>query len=467
MLQDTPSNNKIGICMTKKKYIQQVLVVDDEAVVRKGISRALIDRGMATVLASNGREALEFLDKQSFDLVLLDIRMPDMDGMAVLKQISANYPETDVIMITGYPTIDTAVDCIKLGALDYLVKPFRLDDLEASLKKITSRHNGLHKSPIDSNGLKIDSRKNLIIGQSPLMKKIFEEILKVSPTDSTVLITGESGTGKELVAHAIHANSNRKNKEFVAVDCSSLVETLLESELFGHVKGSFTGANQTKHGFFELANKGTFFFDEIANLSLNIQAKLLRVIQEREFMKVGDQKKIRLDIRIISASNKNLRESIRNGEFREDLYYRLSVVPIHLPPLRQRKEDISLLISHFLDKLSLKINRPAPEVSSEAMEILKNYFWPGNVRELEHTIERILILEDPDVIRARDLPSFITQRQGEFQMFSEELLSLGEVEKKYIRFVLKRTKGKKTEAADVLGINRKTLGLKIKKYGLY
>jgi len=277
--------------MTRKKHIQQVLVVDDEAVVRKGISRALIDRGMATVLASNGREALDLLDKQSFDLVLLDIRMPDMDGMVVLKQISANYPETDVIMITGYPTIDTAVDCIKLGALDYLVKPFRLDDLEASLKKITSRHNGFHKSSIDSNGLKIDSRKNLIIGQSPLMKKIFEEILKVSPTDSTVLITGESGTGKELVAHAIHANSNRKDKEFVAVDCSSLVETLLESELFGHVKGSFTGANQTKHGFFELANNGTFFFDEIANLSLNIQAKLLRVIQEREFMKVGDQKK--------------------------------------------------------------------------------------------------------------------------------------------------------------------------------
>jgi transcriptional regulator with PAS, ATPase and Fis domain len=299
------------------------------------------------------------------------------------------------------------------------------------------------------------------------MKKIFEKILKVAPTDSTVLISGESGTGKELVARAIHANSNRKEREFVAVDCSSLVETLLESELFGHVKGSFTGAHQTKHGLFELANHGTFFFDEISNLTLNIQAKLLRVIQEREFMKVGDQKKIKLDIRIISASNKNLVKSIHSGDFREDLYYRLSVVPIHLPPLRNRVEDIPPLIEHFLNKFSKKIKRSVPEVSNEAMEVLKEYPWPGNVRELEHTVERILILEDTDVIRVRDLPSFISQRQGEIQMLPEEPLSLKELEKKYIRFILQRTKGKKTQAANILGINRKTLGMKIKKYGLY
>ncbi|MCP4681470.1 MAG: sigma-54-dependent Fis family transcriptional regulator, partial [Desulfobacterales bacterium] len=221
----------------------------------------------------------------------------------------------------------------------------------------------------------------------------------------------------------------------------------------GHIKGSFTGAHQTKHGFFELANKGTFLFDEVANLSLKIQAKLLRVIQEREFMKVGDQEKIKLDIRIISASNKNLEESIRKGHFREDLYYRLSVVPIHLPPLRKRQEDVPLLINHFLDKFCKKMKKPIPEVSPDALEILKEYTWPGNVRELEHTIERILILEDTDVIRARDLPSFISQRQGEFQMFSEEPFSLEELEKRYIRFVLRRTKGKKTKAADILGIN--------------
>ncbi len=453
--------------MTDSKNIHQVLVVDDEAVVRNGISRALSGKGMATKSAANGQEALDFLKTEPFDLVLLDIRMPDMDGMTVLKQIHAQYPETDVIMITGYPTIDSAVRCTRLGALDYLVKPFRLDDLEAALQKTNLGRISSQKYAIVNNGLKIDSGKNLIIGQSRPMKRIFEKILKVAPTDSTVLITGESGTGKELVAQAIHANSHRKDQEFVAVDCSSLVETLLESELFGHVKGSFTGAHQTKHGFFELANHGTFFFDEISNLSLNIQAKLLRVIQEREFMKVGDQQKINLDIRIISASNSELSESIRKGTFREDLYYRLSVVPIHLPPLRGRKEDIPLLIRHCIDKLSLKMKTSRLEVSSEAMDILTEYAWPGNVRELEHAMERILILEDTDMIRAANLPTFITQRQGELQMFSEEPLTLEELEKKYISFVLKRTKGKKTEAAGILGINRKTLAAKIKKYGIH
>jgi len=453
--------------MNELKHIQQALIVDDETVVRNGISRALQKKGMDTKLAASGQEALDLLDSQPFDLVLLDIRMPDMDGISVLNQIHTKHPEIDVIMVTGYPTIDSAVHSVKLGALDYLVKPFRLDDLEAALNKTGRPHNTADKQVIDSNGLKIDSKEKLIIGQSRPMKTIFEKILKVAPTDSTVLITGESGTGKELVARAIHTNSNRKANEFLAIDCSSLVETLLESELFGHVKGSFTGAAQTKHGFFELANHGTFFFDEIVNLSLNIQAKLLRVIQEREFMKVGDHKSIKLDIRIISASNRSLKDSVRSGEFRQDLYYRLSVVPIRLPPLRKRKEDIPLLIDHFLNKFCKKIKKPVPEVSPEAMEILKEYLWPGNVRELEHTMERILILEDTDVIRERDLPSFISQRQGEFQMFSEEPSSLEELEKKYIRFVLRRTKGKKTKAAEILGINRKTLGLKIKKYGLY
>ena len=450
-----------------EKHSQQILIVDDEAVVRNGISRALISKGMSTQSAASGAEALNYLRVQSFDLVLLDIKMPDMDGITLLKQIHAQYPETDVIMITGYPSIDSAVYCTKLGALDYLVKPFRLDDLEAALQKTNLGPVPSHESPTDSNGLEIDSTKKFIIGQSRPMKKIFEKILKVAPTDSTVLITGESGTGKELVAQAIHANSHRIENEFVAADCSSLVETLLESELFGHKKGSFTGAHQTKHGFFELANHGTFFFDEVANLSLKIQAKLLRVIQEREFMKVGDQQKINLDIRIISASNSELSESILKGSFREDLYYRLSVVPIHLPPLRERKEDIPLLIHHFLEKLSRKMKKSLPEVSPEAMGVLKEYAWPGNVRELEHTMERILILEDTDVIRIRNLPSFITQRHGELQMFSEEPLTLEELESKYITFVLKRTKGKKTEAANILGINRKTLAAKIKKYGLH
>jgi len=451
--------------MNELENKKNVLIVDDETVVRKGISRALQKRGMSTQTAKSGQIALDLLNDQPFDLVLLDIHMPDMDGIQILKQIRTKHPNTEVIMITGYPTIDSAVHCVKLGALDYLVKPFRLDDLEAALNKTGRPHQPISDIPIiDDKGLKIESTKDLIIGQSRPMIAIFEKILKVANTDSTVLISGESGTGKELVARAIHTNSNRKENEFLAIDCSSLVETLLESELFGHVKGSFTGAAQTKHGFFELANHGTFFFDEVGNLSLNIQAKLLRIIQEREFMKVGDHKKIKLDIRIISASNQSLEKSVKAGEFRQDLYYRLSVVPIRLPPLRKRKEDIPLLITHFLDKFCKKIKKPVPEISREALEILQEYSWPGNVRELEHTIERILILEDTDVICARDLPSFISQRQGEFQMFSEEPFSLAELEKKYIRFVLRRTEGKKTKAAEILGINRKTLGLKIKKY---
>jgi len=453
--------------MPERKKIQTVLVVDDEAVVRNGIRRALEGRGMASVLASTGEEGLSLLEHQAFDLVLLDIRMPDLDGVTVLRQIRSRHPGTPVIMITGYPTIDTAVECTKLGAEDYLVKPFRLSDLEASLSKLEGpQEPDAESRPAAERGLRIDDTRDRIIGESPEMQSLFEKILKVAPTDSTVLITGESGTGKELVARAIHAHSLRKDREFVAVDCSSLVETLLESELFGHVKGSFTGALQTKHGLFELANQGTFFFDEISNLSLNIQAKLLRVIQEREFMKVGDQKKITLDIRIISASNRDLHDSISSGAFREDLYYRLSVVPIRLPPLRSRKGDIPLLVEHFLLRFSNRINRDVPGVSPEAMEILQEYTWPGNVRELEHTIERILILEDTETIRPRDLPSFISQRQGDFQMFSEDPLSLEELEKQYIRFVLRRTQGKKTRAAEILGINRKTLGLKIKRYGL-
>ena len=446
--------------------IKNVLIVDDEAVIRNSVTRALSDRGINSVAVPSGLDALKIIKEQEFDLALLDIKMPDMNGLAVLKEIRTINPGMNVIMITGYPTIDTAVHCIKLGAIDYLVKPFQLHDLEASLRKINYQNEATEPHDM-ATGLNIDAFQDFIIGKSRAMQSLFGKVLKVAPTDSTVLITGESGTGKELIAKAIHAYSERKDNEFVAVDCSSLVETLLESELFGHVKGSFTGAYQTKHGLFELANNGTFFFDEISNLSPKIQAKLLRVIQEREFMKVGDQKKIKLDIRIISASNKDLRDSIKDGTFREDLYYRLSVVPLRIPPLRNRREDIPLLIDHFLKKYSKRVKRNVPEISPEAMDILIEHNWPGNVRELEHTIERILILEEGDIIRTHDLPSFISQRQAGFQMFTEDVLTLEELEKKYIRFILKKTKGKKSEAAKLLGINRKTLGLKIKKYELY
>ncbi|MFZ5449999.1 MAG: sigma-54-dependent transcriptional regulator [Thermodesulfobacteriota bacterium] len=445
---------------------RQILVVDDEAAVRTGIAQVLSRQDLTVTAAADAAQALEKLALQPFAIILLDIKLPDMDGVEVLKILRREYPEAEVIMITGYPTIQGAVECIKLGALDYLVKPFRIDELEVVVQKARDHlaQKGKRPSlePEEARGLGLD----FIIGDSPAMKRVFAKIRRAAPSDSTVLLTGESGTGKELVARAIHLLSPRADKEFVPVDCSALVETLLESELFGHVKGSFTGALQTKHGLFELANHGTFFFDEISNLSHNIQAKLLRVLQEREFMKVGSQRRIKLDIRIIASSNRDLGEAIKAGTFREDLYYRLSVIPIHLPPLRERTGDVPLLVDHFLRKHSQKGRREMTGVSSRALKMLNDYSWPGNVRELEHTIERILILEDGDSIQPEHLPSFISQRQGEFQVFSDENYTLEELEKRYIQFILRRTKGRRQEAARILGINRKTLGHKIEKYNL-
>jgi len=444
---------------------RQVLVVDDEEAIRNGIAQVLAKMRYQVSTAAGGLEALELMARRPYAIVLLDIKMPDLDGAEVLQRLRQDYPGVEVIMITGFPTIQGAVQCIKHGALDYLVKPFRIDDLEAVVQKAVD--NLEQRSRKEPGGTEAGRECfEFIIGESPAMKKVFAKIRRASPSDSTVLLTGESGTGKELAARAIHLLSPRRDREFVPVDCSALVETLLESELFGHVKGSFTGAHQTKHGLFELANHGTFFFDEITNLSLNIQAKLLRVIQEREFMQVGSQKRIKLDIRIIASSNRDLNEAVKSGAFREDLFYRLSVIPIHLPPLRERTGDIPLLVEHFLRKYSEKANRQVSGISPAAMKLLGSYGWPGNVRELEHTIERIVILEDGEVVLPEHLPSFITQRQGEFQVFTDEEHSLEDLEKRYIQFILRRTKGHRQDAARILGINRKTLGNKIEKYKL-
>jgi two-component system, NtrC family, response regulator AtoC len=452
--------------MPEPEAVPRILVVDDEAVVRNGIAQVLSSQNLEVRTATHGAEALELMAADPAALVLLDIKMPGLDGKEVLKTIRQDYPATQVIMITGYPDVEGAVECMKHGAVDYLTKPFRIDELETVVQKaLESLQEGSRPSPVPEEEAEEPGIAS-IIGHSPAMQQVFAKIRRAAPSDSTVLLTGESGTGKELVARAIHELSPRADKEFVPVDCSALVETLLESELFGHVKGSFTGAHQTKHGLFELANHGTFFFDEITNLSLNIQAKLLRVIQEREFMKVGSQRRTKLDIRIIASSNRVLTEAIKEGTFREDLYYRLSVIPIHLPPLRERTGDIPLLAEYFLNKYSQKANRQPKEISNRAMKMLSAYSWPGNVRELEHTIERIIILEDGEVILPEHLPSFISQRRGEFQVFSDEDHTLEELEKRYIQFILRRTKGKRQEAARILGINRKTLGQRIKKYNL-
>lgn len=452
--------------MTGNHIKPKLLAVDDDATARSIIIKTMECLDVPVKEAQDGVQALEMMAAEPFDIVLLDVKMPGMDGIEVLRCIRKDYPETAVIMITGCPSIDGAVKSLKLGAMDYLVKPFRLDELESLVSKaweiIAKRGD---QAPVGKRERRQRSGKT-IIGKSSVMQKFIATIRRVAATDSTVLITGETGTGKELVARTIHDCSARAGNDYVPVDCSSLVESLLESELFGHVKGAFTGAHEIKTGLFKLADHGTFFFDEIGNLSLNTQAKLLRVIQEREFIKVGSHERTKLDIRIIAASNIDLRKEVERGAFRKDLYYRLNVVPIYMPPLRERSEDIGLFVEHFIEEYNHRYNCSVQNISEGALQMLISYSWPGNVRELEHMVERILVLEKCDIIQPEHLPSFITQRQGEFQIFSENALSLQDVEKRYIQFTLHRTKGIRQETARILKINRKTLAAKIKKYGL-
>lgn len=450
-----------------ESYIpKDILVVDDEPALRAGIARVLKAEGYRVATADNAQQALAMMAEQPAHLAILDMKMPGMDGVDLLQVMGQDYPETKVIMMTGYPDIEAAVACIKLGALDYLVKPLAPGDLEAVLRKARNLLDPPVPSPAGASAPSGKRRLDTIVGQSPAMQQVFDQIRRAAPSDSTILITGESGTGKELVARAIHQLSQRSDREFVAVDCSALVPSLLESELFGHVRGSFTGAHQTKHGLFELANRGTFFFDEIGNLSLNIQAKLLRVVQEREFMQVGSQKRLRLDIRLIASSNRDLEEAITAGAFRNDLYYRLRVIPLDLPPLRQRTGDVPLLVEHFLRKYRQKSHREVKGVSPKALQVLCDYPWPGNVRELEHTIERILIIEAPEIILPEHLPSSIYQKQANFPTLPQTTCTLEELEKQHIQNILTLTRGRRQESARILGINRKTLSQKIKKYNL-
>lgn len=356
---------------------------------------------------------------------------------------------------------------MKLGAYDYISKPFTPEALRLIVKRGLEKRTLILENKYLKEKLNVTNQSEQIIGKSEPMQRIYGMIRKIAPTDSTVLVTGESGTGKELIAKAIHAHSLRRDNEFVAVDCGALVETLLESELFGHVKGSFTGATQTKHGSLELANGGTFFFDEVSNLSLNMQSKLLRVIQEREIKPVGSEKKVPIDVRIIAATNQDLRNAIKEKTFREDLYYRLSVFPIRLPPLKERAEDIPLLVEHFVNKYNKKKRKLSIRVAQETMDLLLRYTWPGNIRELGNTIERAMILTDDGIILPEDLPWYIRdQREDKGGILSKGLVSLQEVEKMHIEYVLDKTRWNKSKTAEILGIDRKTLYQKVKKYSL-
>jgi DNA-binding NtrC family response regulator len=440
----------------------RILVIDDEESMREGCVQTLAEEGYNVSAAEDGDGALKLMRRESFDLVILDLMMPGIKGLDLLAQLRKDDPHVVVVVITGYATVDSAVEAMKRGAYDFLPKPF----LPETLIGIVER--GWEKRRLSLENvclrLELDERtgRELIIGRSPLMAEVAKLVKKVAPTDSTVLISGETGVGKELVANAIHRASERKEKPFVVVDCGALVESLFESELFGHVKGAFTGAIETKHGKFELANGGTIFLDEIGNVGSNIQAKLLRAIQEREIVKVGSSQRVAVDVRIIAATNKDLVKEVHEGRFRDDLFYRLSVVPINLPPLRERACDIPLLVEHFLKKFSEKRKRKITGISTDAMQSLEAYDWPGNVRELENAIERAVVIADGETIQPEDLLYY-----GMLEGTIRKPVSKGrlaDVEKEEITRALKQFAGQKSSAAEYLGINRKTLREKIRKY---
>jgi len=443
-----------------------ILVMDDEETMRDSCQQALSRDGNKVAVAEDGVKGLALLERESFDLVILDLKMPGLSGMEVLKKIKEDNPEATVIVITGYATVESAVEAMKRGAYDFIPKPFTPDSLRAIVKRALDRRELALENVLLRSELKASFGPEVIIGQSESMKKVEELVRKVGPTDTTVLISGESGTGKELVARAIHCHSNRRDKPFVAVDCGSLVENLFESELFGHVKGSFTGATATKYGRFELANGGTLFFDEIGNISINIQTKLLRVLQEREITKVGSSQVIKVDVRIVAATNKDLQKAVKTETFREDLFYRLSVVPITLPPLRERRNDIPLLANHFLKKYNRKRRKDIRAISGRAMKALVQYDWPGNVRELENAIERAVVLAENNVVRPSDLLYYGLSVETPSSSDTGEAKRLIDVEREHIAKTLKIFNGHKGKTAEWLGIDRKTLRTKLRRYGI-
>jgi len=442
-----------------------ILVIDDEESIRDSCSQVLQKEGYSVKTAEDGIEGLRLFRTEFFHAVLLDLKLPGMDGMEILSRIKEDNPKTPVIIITGYASIDSAVEAMKRGASDYLSKPFTPEQL----RLVTQKALNTRKMIIENIYLKEELEKriefDMVIGKSKVMEKVLDLVKRISFSDSTVLITGESGTGKEILAREIHNHSPRRDAPFVVVDCGALVETLFESELFGHVKGSFTGAHETKHGRFEVANGGTIFLDEISNISLNIQAKLLRVIQEREVTRVGSTKPIKVDVRILAATNENLADLVRKEKFREDLFYRLSVVPLNLPPLRERKEDIPFLIDHFVKKYCKKIRKEVKGVSLAVKKALMEYGWPGNIRELENTIERAMVLSKGNMIELEDLVYHgISASSSFFLPVGGKYKSLDDIEKEYIKIILQAQHGNKSKTAKILRIDRKTLMAKIKKY---
>ena len=439
--------------------MMKILVVDDEASIREMLQKGLTQRGGFSVeVAQNGFEAIEKIEKDVFDLVLTDLKMPEMDGLELLKTVKGTRPEIMAIMMTAYGSVETAVEAMKIGADDYITKPIDFNDLFIRISKVQKESTLARENRL----LKMEVRKkfefNNIIGKSKKMQEIFSLIEKVAPSNSTVVIYGGSGTGKELVAKAIHYNSPRADRSFIPFNCGAIPETLVESELFGHTRGAFTGAVQAKKGLFEEANGGTLFLDEISTIVPSVQVKLLRVLQEKEVMKVGSTERTKIDVRMIAATNVDLEAATKNGKFREDLFYRLHVFPISLPDLKDRKEDIPLLAYHFLDRYSKEAKKEIKGISKEAMKLLLEYHWPGNVRELENAIERAVIMADQDYLVSNDFPKDLTEGFSEMiKRGVKDRKALDDIKAEYIREILKEAGGNKRIAAEILKVNPRTL----------
>ena len=448
----------------------EILVVDDDARMRELVAKVLARKGYTVRALPRAQDVLQALEEGPADLVISDIRMPEMDGLRLLQEVKRLAPETSVLLMTAFGSIDTAVQAIKAGAYDYLTKPFKMDEVIVVVRRAMEERR--LRAEVQALREEVRTKYNFsnILGKSKPMLELFALIRKVAGSRSTVLVQGKSGTGKELVAKAIHYNSPRRERLLVTVNCSAIPKDLLESELFGHIKGAFTGAIANKRGLFEEANGGSLFLDEIGELSPELQVKLLRVLQEREIRRVGDTRTVSVDIRLIAATNRDLVQAVQEGMFREDLYYRLNVIPIVLPALKDRAEDIPLLVEHFLMKYAKEADPPIEGISKEALRLLLEHDWPGNVRELENVIERAVILgrgpqllpEDlPVHLRTHSLPGWCQAREA-----SMSRPTLEELERNYIATVLGETRWRRMQAAHILGIDRRTLYRKIRTYGL-
>ena len=444
----------------------QILVVDDDKTMRDACHQILARQGFQVEEATSARQGLSLLERSSFDVILLDLVMPDLDGLETLKKIKALDNDCEVVIITGYGSIPAAVEAMQAGAFHFLSKPFVPDDLRAVITRALEKRRLNLENLYLHQELKSKAGWDTVVSQSESMARVLDMASRVAGTDSTVLITGESGTGKSIIARQIHRLSSRAKRPFITVDCGTLVETLFESELFGHVKGAFTGADANKVGKFELAQHGTLFFDEVSNISLEVQAKLLRAVEERKVSKVGSHRVITVDVRLMAATNRDLAQAIKEGSFRSDLFYRLNVVSLHIPPLRERKDDIPLLVEHFLEKYNARIHKqsnPVKGVSPEAMEVFLRHDWPGNVRELENTVERLVVLSTGPYLKSEDLAY-----AGLFLAAPADsnALDLKDLEREHIKRTLEKFGGRKSDTARALGIDRKTLREKLKRYNI-